>query len=253
MKILKIGGSVLTEKEGYREPDGRALYRMAKTLASLWKKGLRDLVLVHEAGSFGHSLVLKYGIDNGITSEAQKVGFADTHASCSDLSLLLVNGLVLSGVPAVTIPPAAIVTQKNRRISSFNKKIIQDYLEMGFLPVLHGDMVLDEKLGGSVCSGDQIVAYLGKQAEFIVLATNVDGVLDDKGKVIPQITKSNFKKLFKHLKLFRDHKDVTGAMKGKIQELLELDTPSYIVNGDHPERVADLLLGKKTLCTVVKK
>jgi isopentenyl phosphate kinase len=55
----------------------------------------------------------------------------------------------------------------------------------------------------------------------------------------------------KHLR--HEPGDVTGAMAGKLKELLALDTPSYIVNGLHPERVAALMEGKKAVCTAVRK
>jgi isopentenyl phosphate kinase len=177
---------------------------------------------------------------------------ADTHAACSELSLILTEELILQNVPAISIPPAIIMTLKNRRISSFNSKIVNDYLQSGYLPVLYGDMVPDSELGASPCSGDQIVAYLGKQADMIVLATNVDGVLDGKGKVIESITSKNFAEISRHLKA-AESTDVTGAMAGKIKELLALDTPSYIVNASDPARIEALLDGKKTICTMVKK
>lgn len=252
MKILKIGGSLITRKSGYRELDARNLQKIAKVVASIWKKGVRDFVLVHGAGSFGHSLVIKYGINDGVKSEKQKLGYADTHAACSELSLFLVHALIKEGVPALFIPPAVIIEQKGRRISKFYENPIHDYLKRGFLPVLYGDMVLDSMLLGSVCSGDQIVAYLGKNAEFTVFATNVDGVIDNAGNVIPKITAANFAEISKHLK--KKEGDVTGAMEGKIKELLELDTVSYIVNGIYPERIKALMLGKKrVVCTEVRK
>jgi len=254
MKILKMGGSFLTHKTGYRDPDGKAIYDTAKLIASLWQSGVRDLVFVHGAGSFGHSLVIKYGIGDGIGSEAQKLGYADTHASCIDLSLLIVNGLIRSGVPAISLPPAALIRQTGKRISHFDIGLVKRYLAAGFLPVLHGDMVPDETLGGSVCSGDQIVAYLGKEADMMILATDVDGVLDDNGRVVPSIDSTDFAEISKHLKDVEEGgKDVTGAMRGKIEELLAIDTPSYIVNAANPERIIDLVHGKKTICTMVKK
>jgi len=255
MKILKLGGSVITKKAGYREPNKKNITLMAKTVAAIWKKGMRDFVLVHGAGSFGHALVVKHGINEGVKNTAQKLGYADTHAACSELSLLLVKALVDAEVPAISIPPALIIGQKDRRILRFDGKIVQDYLTSGYLPVLYGDMVPDIGLGGSVCSGDQIVAYLGKGAEFVVLATNVDGVFDDAGNLIPEITTSNFDEISKHLKDGPEGgaKDVTGAMKGKLMELLALDTTAYIVNAAHPERIEDLMFGKATICTKVKK
>jgi len=250
MKVLKIGGSVLTRKSGYREPDADNIRRMAKAVASIWKSGSRDFILVHGAGSFGHPLVLRHGIDNGVKTDEQKLGYADTHAACSELSSLFVKALVEEGAPAVSIPPASVILQKNKRIVGFSS-IPSDYLKRGFLPVLHGDMVPDSALGGSVCSGDQIVAYLGKEADFIVLATNIDGVLDDKGKLIEKITSANFPEISKHFK--PSPGDVTGAMAGKIKELLALDTASYIVNAANPERIEALMKGRKAVCTEVRK
>ncbi len=125
-------------------------------------------------------------------------------------------------------------------------------MKSGYVPLLFGDMVPDLELGGSVCSGDQVISYLGKSAEQIVLATDVDGVLDDSGQVIPVVTEQNFAEISKHLK-DSGKKDVTGAMAGKLKELLELETPSYIVNGLKPERVEALMLGREATCTKVSK
>lgn len=251
MKILKLGGSFITKKSGYREVDSQNLQKAAKAVSSIWKKGIHDFILVHGAGSFGHPLVLRYGINNGIRTDAQKKGYADTHASCVELSNYVVRALTDEGVPAISLPPAEIVVQKNKRIAKFDTKKVYDCLKNGSLPILFGDMVPDSELFGSVCSGDQIISYLGKDAEFIVLATNVDGVLDDNGAVIPKITPANFSEIKKHLK--KTAGDVTGAMEGKLKEIMCLDAPSYIVNGAFPERIEALMLGKKAVCTEVRK
>lgn len=249
MKVVKLGGSAITYKKGYKKARFGKIKELAKAIAVVWKKGGRDLIVVHGAGSFGHSVVLKHRINDGIQTERQRTGYADTHSACSELSLFVVNALIDEGVPAVSISPATIIRQKNRRIASFNETIVKEYLEAGYLPVLYGDMVLDTELGGSVCSGDQIMAWLGKNAEFLVFVTNVGGVLDDKGEIIPEITKDNFPEVSKHLK--EAHKDVTGAMKGKLEELLGLDTVSYIIKAE-PERLVEILLGKGTECTKIR-
>lgn len=251
MKILKMGGSAITDKNGYKTPRADQIKQLAKAVAEVWKHGMHDLVVVHGAGSYGHAVVLKHGINDGVKTDAQKLGYADTHAACSELSSLVVKALIEEAVPAVSIPPNSIIKQKNKRITEFNDEIIKKYLSEGYLPVLYGDMVPDSEIGASVCSGDQIMAYLGKDADGLVFATNVDGVLDDKGNLISEITSENFEDISKHLK--ETSNDVTGAMKGKIKELLELDTTSYIVNASNPERIVNLLLGKEDICTKVRK
>ena len=249
MKILKIGGSVITDKSSYKKPAPDQIKQMAKVVAEVWNKGERELIVVHGAGSFGHPIVLKQRINEGIKDDSQRLGYADTHAACSELSIMLTKALIAEGVPAVPIPPAAIIKQKNKRIEEFHDDVVLDYLSAGYLPVLYGDMVPDSELGGSVCSGDQIMAWLGKRGDFLVFATNVDGVLDDKGNLIPEITSENFEDISRHLK--ETTGDVTGAMKGKIQELLGLETVSYIVNAAEPERVTAVLMGKSKTCTQI--
>jgi isopentenyl phosphate kinase len=247
MKVLKIGGSAITDKSGYRKELPERIDAIADVISKAWKSGIRDLVIVHGAGSFGHQLVIRHGINNGVKNDEQKLGFADTHAACSELSLFLVKQLISRGVPAISIPPSALIIQDNKRISEFNDRIVLDYLADGYLPVLYGDFVPDKSLGGSPCSGDQIMAWFGKDAEFLVFATNVDGVLDENGTPIPEITKQNFREInFKETS-----NDVTGAMEGKINELLEVRAPSYIVNAHKPERILDILEGRKTVATVV--
>ena len=250
MIVLKLGGSAITKKHGYMRPDAAGIARLASAVARAWRAGVRNVVLVHGAGSFGHAPVLRYGINNGVRSGKQRLGYAITHSSVSRLSSLVADALLKKGVPAVSIPPAAIVRQENRRIASFDSKIVLGYIKAGYLPVLYGDMVLDSRLGGSVCSGDQIAAHLGRKASRMIFATNVDGVLAC-GKTVPEITKENFAEVKRHL-LSSGAPDVTGGMAGKIAEILSVKTPAYVVNAKKPERVVALLLGKKAICTKIK-
>ena len=101
MQILKIGGSVISKKHGYMEENERSIESLCEVIANAWKSGKRDLVLVHGAGSFGHAPVIMHGIKKGIRTAEHKISFCDTHASCSYLSLIIVNSLIQNGVPAV--------------------------------------------------------------------------------------------------------------------------------------------------------
>ncbi|MBD3389370.1 hypothetical protein GF415_00230 [Candidatus Micrarchaeota archaeon] len=250
MQVLKLGGSVLTKKRGYLEPDNSGILSLAKMLSRTWKDGIKDIILVHGAGSFGHPLVVKYSLNDGVKTEAQKLGAAKTHSACVRLSTLLVDALCKEGVPAVSVPPAFLGKMKNRKLAAFNSKPVDDLLGLGYLPVLHGDMLPDSELGCAVCSGDQLVSWLGKNAERIILGTNVDGVCVD-GKHIPEISQGNFEEVSAHFSKM-EYADVTGGMKGKIKELIGLGVPSYIVNALHPERVESLLRGRSAPSTLVK-
>ncbi|MCX8175053.1 MAG: isopentenyl phosphate kinase [Candidatus Micrarchaeota archaeon] len=250
MQILKLGGSAITIKSGWMRANKIAIARLAQAVARAWKKGARNLIIVHGAGSFGHPLVLKWGLDGGVRTPRQKVACFRTHLACCSLSALLTGALVENGVPAVSIPPMDIIRSKNRRIASFNTKPVFAALGSGRVPVLFGDMVPDSKLGYSVCSGDQIAAYLGKKASRVILASNVDGVMA-KGRLVPLITRRNYAKISRHLS-GSSSPDVTGGMAGKIKEMLSIRKPVFIANASKPSRITALLLGKKAVCTKIR-
>ena len=250
MQILKLGGSVITEKDKPQTANLPAIRSLAQMLGRVWKSGVHDVILVHGAGSFGHALVLEHGIGEGVRTDAQRLAYSQVHTACAKLTALLVDALLAEGVPAISLPPALLITQTNKRIVKFDQKKVLDYLAMEYMPVLRGDMVPDTALGGSVCSGDQIVARLGRRAERIVLGTNVDGVMAE-GKVVPLITSQNFSKYEVHLGV-SSSPDVTGGMAGKIKELLAGRVSAYVTNARHPERLEALLMGKKTVCTQIE-
>ncbi|MFA6907725.1 MAG: isopentenyl phosphate kinase [Candidatus Micrarchaeia archaeon] len=247
MQLLKLGGSVLTRKHGFMEADTASIAKLAAAVGRAYKAGVRDLIVVHGAGSFGHAPVLKYKLNDGVKTKKQTWACALTHSACSHFSSHVTDALIKAGVPAMSVPPADIARSRNRRIVFMDKKVVFNCLKSGYVPVLFGDMVPDSALGCSVCSGDQIVSYFGKYATRVVMATNVDGVLAC-GKLVPRVTRKNFAAVSRHLHC-SGAPDVTGGMEGKIREIMKCRTPAYIVNARKPARVLALLLGKKAVST----
>ncbi|MBI5553160.1 MAG: amino acid kinase, partial [Candidatus Diapherotrites archaeon] len=96
-------------------------------------------------------------------------------------------------------------------------------LKPGLVPVLFGDCVFDSKLGGSVVSGDAILAHLAQKLKpkRILLGGNFEGVLDSAGKPIPLITARNFSSALRSVHAPQGA-DVTGGMKGKLRELRKI-------------------------------
>jgi len=238
--IVKLGGSVLTKKEGYKEENRASIARLAKGIADVYSKC--KLVLVHGAGSFGHAPVVKHGINEGVRTNAQKVGFADTHLAVSQLSNMIVEELIKNGVPAISMPPAVICRQDNKTIKEFGIGQIKAFLDAGYLPVVYGDMVLDDSMGGSVVSGDRLMAALAKGlgAKRMVSISDVEGVYVD-GKIFPVITKDNIDGIRSHLGL-SGKTDVTGGMYGKIREIMGSGVPAVVTN---EKNMKDAILGRE--------
>src|SRR3972149_2394950 len=257
LTILKIGGSVITDKNGELAARTEAINRLAEEIQ---KSNLENLVIVHGGGSFGHPAAQKYGIKEGLKEDAQKVGFAETHHVMTVLNGLVMDALVWHNVPALSVTPSSCVITENGRIKFFELTILETLLKMGFAPVLYGDAVLDEKLGFTVLSGDQIIAYLARKfdADKIVIGVDTDGLYDADPKVAKNA------KLYPHLTLSELRKikdtfgkttaaDITGGMLEKIAELVpavEQGIPVAIVNAATPNRIYKALMGEPVEGTI---
>lgn len=258
--ILKIGGSVITDKNGELAARTDVINRLAEETK---KAGVKNLIIVHGGGSFGHPTAQKYGIKEGLKDEAQKVGFAETHHVMTVLNGLVMDALVWHSIAAFSMAPSCCVITENGRIKLCDDVILETLLKMGITPVLYGDAVLDAKLGFTVLSGDQLVAYLARKfgASKIIIGVDTDGLCDAD----PKVEKNA--KLYTRLTLGELEKvksklggstasDVTGGMLGKISELVpavEQGIPVVMVNASKSNRVYKALMGEKVEGTVIEK
>ncbi|MGV8176981.1 MAG: isopentenyl phosphate kinase [Candidatus Bilamarchaeaceae archaeon] len=249
MKIaVKLGGSIITDKGRFRTPNMAVIRSSAKAIASAYKKGNR-FVVVHGAGSYGHMPANKYGLSEGAKGKEGLHNYAEVHMLCEEISLLIVQELLKNGVPAVAFHPATFVLQHRKQPKKFHSHMLLKHLEEGFVPVTHGDVVLDTGQRTSIISGDGLMEYFGKFfADTLIYASDVDGLLVD-GKPVKLVTKKNFRSVYAKVG-GSGHTDVTGGMRNKIRNLMKLRCTSYIVNGRKPGRLKALLEGKNaSVCT----
>ncbi|MGB9914624.1 MAG: isopentenyl phosphate kinase [Candidatus Bathyarchaeales archaeon] len=258
--ILKIGGSVITDKNGELAARTEVINRLAEEIQ---KANTRRLVIVHGGGSFGHPTAQKYGIKEGLREETQKIGFAETHHVMTVLNGLVMDSLVWHSVPAVSIMPSSCIITENGRIKTFEDAALKMLLGMDFVPVLYGDAVLDEKLGFTVLSGDQLVAYLAMKlnAARIVIGVDTDGLYDadpktaKNAKLYTRLTLNELEKVKSKL-AGSAAVDVTGGMLGKINELIPViaqGIPVAIVNAAKPNRTYKALIGGSVEGTLIEK
>jgi isopentenyl phosphate kinase len=223
--ILKLGGSAITDKTGELAAKTEIINRLAEEIK---RADLDNLIIVHGGGSFGHPTAAKYGIKDGYKEDpAQKLGFAETHHVMTVLNGLVMDALIWHELPAISIAPSSCFVTENGKVKYFDETVMKAYQKMAFTPVMYGDAVLDEKMGFTVLSGDQLVSYLAirYKATKIVVGTDTDGLFDSDPKTNPNA--KPFKKLnLKELKELQPKlgkaagTDVTGGMAGKIAELI---------------------------------
>jgi len=257
--VLKLGGSVITDKENPLTPNMRAIARLADEIS---RADAKQLILVHGGGSFGHPVAEQYGIVDGYVHQSQVLGFAATHLAMTLLNSWVMEALISRNVPAVEVHPSSCLVTNDGRITNMELKPLKKMLKMGVVPVLYGDAIFDSKKGFTILSGDQLVSYLAIKlgAQQVVMGADVDGLFTADPKT------NHSAKLIEHVSLEElksvEHQiggskatDVTGGMFGKMREIkiaMEHDIKTVIVNATRSGRVYKALRGEKVVGTVIE-
>jgi isopentenyl phosphate kinase len=255
MFIIKLGGSVITDKT--RENSFKQ--DIVDRLSVEFKKANKKSIIIHGAGSFGHIIAKKYNLNQGFESDDQLHGFSLTHAMVQKLNSLVMDSLHENGISAVSIPPHSILKLDDHEPYKINVSIFKDYLDLGFTPVTFGDVVLDKKLGFSICSGDLLIQLLTEhfQPDKAVFVIDVDGLFTSNPKIDEDaklIEKVSLNELLDLSTVLDPHADVTGGMGGKldsIKKISELGIDTVLLNGNKPERLYKVLVGENTISTIV--
>lgn len=256
--IVKLGGSVITDKRRPFTVKRATLARLARELTAVRK----PLVVVHGGGSFGHPVASKYRIAEGYKNKSQLMGLSLTHRAMERLNVYVIEALQKAGIQAIAIQPSACAAVSGGRIRSMELTPIKKLLTLGLVPVLYGDAVPDLRKGMSILSGDQIVAYLARELDAVrvILGVDVNGVYtanpknDRRAKLVRKITPVD-RELVTSLDV-AGVKDVTGGMRTKVKELLPLamcGVEAEIVNATKPGVIRKAIQGKRGLGTVVRR
>jgi isopentenyl phosphate kinase len=251
--ILKVGGSVLTDKNKSSTARMEQISRVAKEICD---SGCTKLILIHGAGSFGHHQAREYGLKSGLNPVSIK-GIYPTHIAVKSLNDMIIKALEKNNVNALPVHPLSMCLLKGGRIESMSIESIKCMVENNIIPVLHGDAVMDLERGVDILSGDQVIVYLASalKAKKVGIGTNVDGVYDVKDfKVIKEITPVNIEKV-RGMLSGSGGVDVTGGMYGKIMELMELAAsgiPSQVFNAEKEGNIARFLKGGLNEGTIIR-
>jgi len=247
LTILKLGGSVITDKDSPETVDDDALDSVVAAIAdsevatgdagsTAGDDGSAGLIVVHGGGSFGHVHAAEHGVS---TTDGTHDPAAVTaiHGAMKRLNGVVVDRLQAAGVPAVPVHPLSTAARDADAELSLPTAAVAGLRAEGFVPVLHGDVIAHAGKGVTVLSGDEIVTGLAERlgASRVGLCSTVPGVLDSDGDVIETIRE--FESVAAALG-DSDSTDVSGGMAGKVRELLALGAPAHIFG---PDAVAGFL------------
>jgi len=248
LTILKIGGSVITDKSKILKPNLSSMENISKIL----KKFGSNLILVHGAGSFGHYYAQKYKLQNPYNSNSS-TGVSKTHEAVLSLNNLFVKKLNDHNVNILSFPPMSIYD--NGKINSNKKLFFTKIIKAGLIPLTFGDIVYD-KSKFRIISGDEIIKDLSflLKPRRVIFATAVDGIyLDprDKKSLLHELDPiGNITPTFSNVK-----NDVTGGMEKKVSEMIDIakhGVDVHIVNGLKNTELIKALKGENTAGSIIR-
>jgi len=254
--IMKIGGSVITDKQSeIPKVNFENLNRIAKEISEAYDSEKMKLIIVHGAGSYGHQIVKRTGIDKGIETKQQLINFAETQRLQNELNCIVTDALIKDNLPAIPCQASASAIMENKKFLEMDIKTIKGFLEIGLIPVLYGVPAYDKTQKCSILSGDDIAPYLAKElkAERIIHATDVNGIytgdpkFDKNAELIPEITEAKFEEIKKSI-TGSTSVDVTGGMLKKISEIMAITghgTESQIISALVPGNIIRAMNGEK--------
>jgi len=234
MVLLKLGGSLITDKDKPYTPRLDKLKSLAAEIKSVLDLNPNLLLILgHGSGSFGHVAAKKYGTREGVKPSLSKdkgeeywKGFTQVRYQAAELNRYVLQALISAGISAIPFPPSTSIVSNHRIVVAHNSLAIRKALEAHILPVVHGDVVFDETLGGTILSTEDVFIHFAEEfsATRILLAGIEAGVWEDfpaRTKLVQQIQPSDYEKLQSRIG-GSISSDVTGGMKSKVEAMLAL-------------------------------
>lgn len=229
--FLKLGGSAITDKT--REATARhdIIRRAAREVERAREvKGDLKILLGHGSGSFGHFAAKRSGFGKPDHWQA----YAETGAAAMRLNRIVVDVFLDEGAPVVSLQPSASARCRDGELQSLAVEPIHAALEHGLIPLVFGDVALDETLGMTIVSTEKIFAFLTPilHPKRIIYVSAVNGIYDSDpiegpgAELITEITPSSFGTIELGLGSARGV-DVTGGMLDKVTRNLALVQQSH--------------------------
>jgi isopentenyl phosphate kinase len=225
MILIKLGGSIITNKKKPLSPRKKTIENIAKNL----KKIGEPLIIVHGGGSYGHYWSVKYDMHTQPRKYDTR-GVSIVKNSMIDLNKIILDSFLKNKLNPYCLPPTDFMTG-NKPISKKIKEI-EKIARSGLIPITFGDALWYGQNKTYILSGDKIMTYLSKIGLYSDLKS---------------------KKLIYELKsekptISENTMDVTGGMTRKVEEaskIARMGISVFFVNGNKPERIVKAVKNRK--------
>jgi isopentenyl phosphate kinase len=248
--VVKLGGSAITDKSKICTPRLGLIHRVAGEIGSY----SGELVVLHGGGSYAHPFATRNLMARGFKGASGLKSVSEIELNLDQLTRIIGVALILHGRSFVPLRPMSFLTLHNGNIREAFLSPLKAALRLGIIPIIHGDLAMDDAKGVGVVSADRIASLLGQKlmVKRVLFGCDVDGVYDDTASkmVIREVNKTNYTRILK--RVGRADTDATGGMRGKVIEALwlaRLGVESYIFNLNVSGNLTRLMNGDSSIGT----
>jgi len=251
--LVKLGGSLITDKERPQTARPEVISRLAREIAAARKEPGVSLLLGHGSGSFGHPAALEHGLRGNLETDAQRAGASVTQVHAARLHRQVVEALHEAGALPFSIAPSSCLQTDQGKIAEMDTAPFVHALDLGLTPTTYGDVATDRSWGAAVVSTEKVLLELvqrlvshwpGSQQQTnqglrplrAFWLGETDGILDPQGRTVPSVTASNLDQVRDAIGVTRGT-DVTGGMALRLEtawRLAHLGVSSQIFDGRTP-------------------
>ncbi len=210
-----------------------------------------SLLLGHGSGSFGHVPAKLYGTRNGVSTVEEWRGFSKVWVEARTLNQIVIQHLVQAGLPVIAISPSSAIITNNGVVTQWDTTPIQKALSAGLIPVVYGDVIFDQVLGGTILSTEELFYHLAQifSPGRILISGIEPGVFSDyplNSRLISEISPVTYPAIREQITQSAAM-DVTGGMATKVENLVSLVTTipgldAWIFPGSHSGSIEQALI-----------
>jgi isopentenyl phosphate kinase len=259
--IVKLGGSVITDKTALCFFDAKNTLRLAEEI----KTSRFFPIIVHGTGSFGKGVLLEHNLppdDVTFLGQEHLDVVTEFKQKVRELNSRVVAVFTSVGLKVVSIPGDSLFVFRdgafgNRELVMHDTSLKRQ-IERRIIPISYGDMVVDyrdRKHDFYACSSDIMVATMAAylRPEKVIFLTDVDGVyMQPSPWDIPIFIKEINNSIFALLKERISFLEVIGEMRDKVYYALKAANycnECIIVNGRKPGFLQTALTGGEVIGT----
>lgn len=257
LTILKLGGALLTDKSVPDSLRGEIVTAVAAEIRVCLDSGLLDrLLLVTGVGSFGHPPVLRHRLHKGYQSPDQLLALTATQNNVMRLRRAVAEAFEAAGVPVCLMLPSSCMAASGFAHKESYLEAVAGFLRLGMIPLLGGDVLVDDQVGFMVYGGDEVAVDLALHfgADRLILATEVDAIYDKDPKQHPAARRLPALALGEmgETAVSPTHPtqiDVSGAMAGKVRAIRRAEAAiaagleTWLISMIEPGRLTAVLQG----------